>query len=76
MHCITINDVNENNHLLFAKIKTVEYDVSFNIQVNETMLFRFNKNGPPFFLFTNVHLIIARLFFGWFLSADFTDASH
>ena len=47
MHVITINDVNEKNHLLFGKIKTVEYDVSFNIQVNETMLFSFNKNGPP-----------------------------
>ena len=44
------------------KNQTVEYEISFNIQVNETMLFWFNKNGPPFFLFTNVHLIIARLF--------------
>ena len=66
----------EANDKIVWKNQTVEYEISFDIQVNETMLFRFNKNGPPFFLFTNVHLIIARLFFGWFLSADFTDASH
>ena len=47
MHDITINYVNENNRLLIGKIKTVEYDVSFNIQENEKMLFSFNTDGPP-----------------------------